>query len=99
MPKRRDEVDRMEIAALAVVFLALIFHLLSVIVSERYAEHSGIILFVTLVCGWTMPGLDRLKEVPEFLVNQYPRKWLQSLAKSHCGSYCQPHSIVPNRSE
>jgi len=51
MPKRRDEVDRMEIAALAVVFLALIFHLLSVIVSERYAEHSGIILFVTLVFG------------------------------------------------
>ena len=42
----------MEIAALAEVFLALIFHfLLSVIVSERYAEHSGIILFVTLVFG------------------------------------------------
>ena len=47
----------MEIAALAVVFLALIFHfLLSVIVSERYAEHSGIILFVTLVCEWTVLG-------------------------------------------
>lgn len=42
--KLRDEVDRMEIAALAVVFLARIFHLLSVVVSERYAEHSGIIL-------------------------------------------------------
>jgi len=47
----------MEIAALAVVFLGLIFHfLLSVIVSERHAEHSGIILFVTLVCGWTVLG-------------------------------------------
>jgi hypothetical protein len=55
MPKLRDEVDR--IAALAVVFLALIFHfLLSVIVTERYVEHSGIILFVTLVCGWTVLG-------------------------------------------
>jgi len=33
----------MEIAALAVVILGLIFHfLLSVIVSERYTEHSGI---------------------------------------------------------
>jgi hypothetical protein len=47
----------MEIAALAVVFLGLIFRfLLSVIVSERYAEHSGIILFVTLVCEWTVLG-------------------------------------------
>jgi hypothetical protein len=48
---------RSEALEIAVVFLVLIFHfLVSVIVSERYPQHAGMVLFISLVGGWTLLG-------------------------------------------